>query len=82
MQHVVVVAFLEDLVEDAFGGVVGDLDPVDLRSVPFRMYGHEVGAGLLRAHTSSDGVAGFEGLVDHGRADEAIGACDQDVRHD
>jgi hypothetical protein len=81
MQHVVVVAFLKDLVKDAFGCVVGDLDKVDLRSVPFGVYGHKVGAGFLGAHAACDGVAGFEGLVDHGCADEAIGACDEDVRH-
>jgi hypothetical protein len=30
VQHIVVVTLLEDLVEDAFGRVVGDLDKVDL----------------------------------------------------
>lgn len=81
MQHVVVVAFLEDLVKDALGRVVGDFHPVDLGCVPFGVDGDEVRAGFLGPHAAGDGVAGFEGLVDHGCADEAIGTGDEDVWH-
>jgi len=45
------------------------------------MDGDKVGAGFLGAHAARHGVAGLEALVDHGRADEAVGARDESVRH-
>ena len=81
VQHVVVIAFLKDLIKDTLGCVVGDLYEVDLRSIPLWMYGHKFGAGPFGADTSCDSVPCLERLVDHRRTNEAIGTCDEYFRH-
>jgi hypothetical protein len=80
MYHIVEIIFLENVIPNAFAGIILDLDKVEF-TLPFGVKGEKLGTFAAGADSAGNGVAGINTGFDDVDGNEPVGTSDESLRH-